>query len=228
MEIIPGVHQIPSSMAGNVYLLAGEQTTLVDTGMPGTASRILDYVQGLGRAPGDVTRIVLTHYHVDHLGSTAALKERTGAKVLAHPGDAPVISGEEPHPPPNQALMRVLFRIVPAMSRFDPVTPDVLLEDGAELDILGGATVVHVPGHTPGAIALHLPEKRLLICGDAIDNRGGNLGAPPSPFTVDQDQAIASIRRMAELDFDVLCPGHGSAVVGGAGDRVRELARGLG
>ncbi len=228
MEIIPNVHQLPSTMAGNAYLLVGETLTLVDTGMPGSASRILDYVGGLGHSPADVTRILLTHYHVDHVGSAALLKQQTGASVLAHSGDMPVISGQEPHPPPNQALMKVLFRIVPAMSRFDPVTPDVLVEDGATLDILGGATVLHVPGHTPGAIALHVPAIRLLICGDAIDHRGGRLGPPPSPFTIAKDQAIESVRRMAVLDYDVLCPGHGAAIVGGASDQVRQMARALG
>jgi glyoxylase-like metal-dependent hydrolase (beta-lactamase superfamily II) len=94
--------------------------------------------------------------------------------------------------------------------------------------LLGGATVVHVPGHTPGSIALHFPSERLLICGDTIGHRGDRLGLPPKPFTVDMKQAIASIRRMAELEFDVLCPGHGAPIAGGAGEQVRAMVRELG
>ena len=227
MEIMPGVHLLPSKMAGNAYLLVGETITLVDTGMPGSASRILDYVGGLGHTPEDLNRIFITHYHVDHIGSAAVLKEQTGALVLAHGDDVPVISGREPHPPPNQAVMRLLFRIIPTMSRFDPVMPDVLVEDGTVLDVLGGATVVHVPGHTPGAIALHVPSRGLLLCGDSIDHRGGCLGPPPAAFTVDAAQAIESIRRMAQLDFDVLCPGHGTPIVGGASGQVRGVLEAL-
>ena len=92
---------------------------------------------------------------------------------------------------------------------------------------LGGATVVHVPGHTPGSIALHFPSERLLICGDTIDHRRNRLGPPPKPFTEDMDQAIASLRRMAELEFDVLCPGHGTPIVGGADEQVRAMVQAL-
>jgi glyoxylase-like metal-dependent hydrolase (beta-lactamase superfamily II) len=111
--------------------------------------------------------------------------------------------------------------------RFDPVTPDELVEDGAVLDVLGGATVVHVPGHTPGAIALHLPGLAVLFSGDAISHRKGRLGPPPPDFTADPERAVESARRMAQLDIDVLCPGHGPPLVGGAGDRLREMVAGM-
>ena len=95
------------------------------------------------------------------------------------------------------------------------------------LDLLDGVTVVHVPGHSPGAIALHFPSERLLICGDAIDHRRGRFGPPPRGLTLDMDQAIASIRRMAELGFDVLCPGHGAPLVGGADQQARAMVQTL-
>ena len=123
--------------------------------------------------------------------------------------------------------MHLLFRLVPALSRYDPVAVDVPLEEGDHLDVLGGGTVIHVPGHTPGSIALHFPEERLLICGDAINRRVNRLGLPPKPFSTDMEQAHTSLRRLAELDFDVLCPGHGDPLVGGAGDQVRAMVQAL-
>jgi glyoxylase-like metal-dependent hydrolase (beta-lactamase superfamily II) len=77
----------------------GSLLTLVDTGMPGSEEMILSYIQGLGLAASDLARIVITHYHLDHVGSLAAIKARTAGRVLAHPGDAPFISGEQPPPP---------------------------------------------------------------------------------------------------------------------------------
>lgn len=228
MEIIPNVHRIPGMRGANVYLLLGSTLTLVDTGMPGSAETILGYIEGLGLPAGDLARIVITHYHLDHVGSLAALKERTAAQVLAHPGDAPFISGEQPPPPPRSAITRLLFRLTaPIMPGAEPVPVDGTLEDGDHLNLLGGATVVHVPGHTPGSIALHVPSQRLLICGDVIDCRGGRLGPPPKPFTADANQALVSLRRLAELEFDVLCPGHGPPLVGGAGEKVRAMVRAL-
>ena len=236
MEIIPNVHLIPGMRGANAYLLLGSTLTLVDTGMPGSADTILGYIEGLGLNATDLARIVITHYHLDHVGSLAALKARTSAQVLAHPGDAPFISGEQSPPPAGSAITRFLFWLVaPLMPAPDPVPVDQTVQDGDHLDRfaalstgpLGGATVVHVPGHTPGSIALHFPSERLLICGDTIDHRRNRLGPPPRPFTDDMQQALASQRRMAELEFDVLCPGHGAPIAGGADEQVRAMVQAL-
>jgi glyoxylase-like metal-dependent hydrolase (beta-lactamase superfamily II) len=162
------------------------------------------------------------------VGSAAALKRRAFAQVLAHPDDAPFISGEQAPSPPQSPVVRFLFRLMaPLMPSAEPVPVDVIVHDGDHLDLLGGATVVHVPGHSPGAIALHFPSEGVLICGDAIDHRRGRLGPPPKGFTLDMNQAIASVRRMAELEFDILCPGHGAPLVGGADEQVRAMVREL-
>ena len=221
MEIIPNVHRIPGVSGVNVYLLLGRTLTLVDTGMPGSAEAILDYVRGLGRTLADLTRIVITHHHVDHVGSLAALKEWTQALALAHPADAPYIAGERPR------RKRLFSPRMPLLSSSELVPVDVPMEDGHALDVLCGATVVHVPGHTPGSVALHFPVERLLIAGDAIDRRGNRLSTPVEPFTDDIEQAIASIRRLATLDFDVLCPGHGDPIIGRAAEQVREMLQRL-
>lgn len=231
MEIIPNVYLIPGMRGANAYLLLGDTLTLVDAGMPGSEETILGYVEGLGLSAHDLSRIVITHHHLDHVGSLAALKSRTSAQVLAHPGDAGLISGEQSPPPASSPLMRFLFWLVtPLMPAPEPVPVDLAVQDGDRLDTpgpLGGATVVHVPGHTPGSIALHLPSERLLICGDTIDHRRNRLGPPPKAFTADMDQAIASLRRMAELEFDVLCPGHGTPIAGGADEQVRAMVQAL-
>lgn len=229
MEIIPHVHLVPGLSGANAYLLFGQSLALVDTGMPGSEHRILDYVRALGRDPAGLARIVVTHHHLDHVGSLAALRQQTSAQVLAHPADAPFISGAQQPPQAQGGLMRFLFRLLaPLMPGADRVPVDVALEDGDHLDLLAGATVVHVPGHTPGAIALHFAAERLLICGDVIDHRRGRLGPPPAAFTVHMAQAHDSLRRLAELEFDVLCPGHGAPLVGGAGEQVRAMVRALG
>ncbi len=228
MEIIPNVHLIPGVSGVNIYLLLGSKLTLVDTGMPGSDSAILGYIDSLGLAAAGLARIVITHHHLDHVGGAAALKQRTSALLLAHPADAPFISGERSAPPPHGAIIRLLFRLAaPVLPRAKPAPVDMPLQDGDRLDLLGGATVVHVPGHTPGSIALHFPSERLLICGDTISHRGGRLGPPPEMFTADMDQAVASLRRMAELEFDLLCPGHGAPIVGSAGEQVRAMVRDL-
>jgi glyoxylase-like metal-dependent hydrolase (beta-lactamase superfamily II) len=228
MEIISNVHLVPGMRGANVYLLLGTTLALVDCGMPGAEAAILDYMDSLGLQGGDLARILITHHHLDHVGSLAAIKQCTSAQVLAHPGDAPFISGEQDPPPASSAVVRLLFRLAaPVMPRAEPVPVDMMVQDGDRLDLLGGATVIHVPGHSPGAIALHFASDGLLICGDAIDHRSGRLGSPPKAFTDNMDQALASLRRLAELEFEVLCTGHGPPIVGGADEQVRTLVREL-
>jgi glyoxylase-like metal-dependent hydrolase (beta-lactamase superfamily II) len=228
MEIIPNVHRIPGVRGANLYLLLDSEMTLVDAGMPASAEAICNYIQYLGLSPCDLARVVVTHDHLDHVGSLSALKQDTSAQVLAHPADAQYISGQATPPPVSSGVMRLLLRLVaPLMPQPEPVAVDGLLQDGDHLDLLGGATVVHLPGHTPGSIGLHFPSERLLICGDTIDHRRQRLRPPPKLFSADMDQALASLRRMAELEFDVLCPGHGDPIVGGAGDRVRAMVQAL-
>lgn len=228
MEIIANVHRIPGLRGAGAYLLLGNGLTLVDSGMPGSEEPILDYIASLGRAPADLARIIVTHHHLDHVGSLSALRQRSGAQVVAHVDEAPFISGQQAPPLPQGGMMRRILRLTaPLMPQALRVGIDITVQDGDRLDVLGGATVVHVPGHTLGAIALHCPSERVLICGDVIDHRGGRLGPPPRAFTVDMDQAIQSLHRLAELEFDMLCLGHGEPIPGGADEQVRAMVQRL-
>lgn len=92
-EITPRVYQLSSVSGsglwgGNVFLLAGNNLTLVDTGYKGGSTRILKEVRRLGYCPSDIANIIITHHHADHVGNLAAMKKATRAKVVAHPADA--------------------------------------------------------------------------------------------------------------------------------------------
>jgi glyoxylase-like metal-dependent hydrolase (beta-lactamase superfamily II) len=118
--------------------------------------------------------------------------------------------------------------------RFSPTPPcqvNTPLQDGAIVDALGGLQVIHVPGHTPGSIALYQAEQRILFCGDAIfhhgsSSGGGRIALPPRMFSVDPDQAEASTRKLAALPVEVACFGHGEPILEGAGERLREALGG--
>ena len=99
--VVPGVLMLPFAI-GQAYVWDwGGGLTVVDSGIAGSEEAILAAVSGLGRRPEDVREIVLTHYHDDHRGGAAELSRRTGARVLAHRAEAPVIRGEQPQTPPT-------------------------------------------------------------------------------------------------------------------------------
>ena len=230
IEITPGVYLLGGRWGtgvwgANVYLLMDDNPTLVDTGFKGRSSRILKEVRQLGYSPSDIASIIITHHHADHAGSLAALKKATQARVIAHPSDAPYIDGRLPHPGPTRP--RWLSKILSPLSISwvaPPAAVDIVVNNGDELPILGGIRVLHTPGHTPGSICLLLSQERLVIVGDVIAHRFG-LHLPSKAFTVDIGQEIQSIKKVASLDFDVICFGHGLPLVDEARPAITNFAK---
>jgi glyoxylase-like metal-dependent hydrolase (beta-lactamase superfamily II) len=226
MEIVPGVHTIDSLGMGRAYLaIDADRVTVVDTGLKGSAERVLRAVEAAGRKPQDVRQIVITHHHADHTGSLAALAERTGAQVMVHALDAPIVRGERPPPGPSSGGL--LKPLLARMSRPAPAARvDRELADGDEIDALDGMRVVHTPGHTPGSVCFYCPKRRLLFTGDAAANTSG-LRGPVGWFTEDMAQAKESIRKLAALDFDAVFFGHGRPIDKEAALRFRRFAEKL-
>jgi glyoxylase-like metal-dependent hydrolase (beta-lactamase superfamily II) len=98
---------------------------------------------------------------------------------------------------------------------------DVALNDGDIVDALGGLHVIHVPGHTPGSIALYHPERRILFSGDIFFNERG-IRVAPKFFNVDTTQVQEAAHRLAAYPIDIACFGHGEPILKDAGDRIRE------
>jgi glyoxylase-like metal-dependent hydrolase (beta-lactamase superfamily II) len=221
LEIVEGIHLVPRVRGANVYLVKRDDgITVVDTGLPGNAGRIIDYVQSIGCHPSDVKTIVLTHSDMDHAGSVARLKEETNAKVAIHEADAPRLSGEK-EPKAVKGMLGLLLRAMAVIMRFKRINADVLLKDS---DIIDGLTVIHTPGHTDGSICLYLPGRALFV-GDALltdDKR--MLSLPRRAMSADLDQAKESIKKISELKYSVLLPGHGPPIERNASAITKEFA----
>lgn len=206
MEIAKDIHTIPKVRGSNAYLVKSDDgIVVVDTGLPGNADKILSYVESIGCRPSDIKTIVLTHSDLDHVGSVARLKEKTNARIAIHEADAPRLSGEKEWRT-AKGMSGMLLRVIGIFMRFTRVKADVLLADS---DIVDGLTVIHTPGHSDGSICLYLPSRALFV-GDALLTNGKRtLTLPRKSMCTDANQAKESIKRLSELNYPLLLPGHG-------------------
>lgn len=141
-----------------------------------------------------VEAIALTNRN--HVRAAGRVREWTGARTLIHAADGDYARGQG-------AII------------------DGELEPGARL---GPLVIVAAPGKSPGEVALHWPERRLLFAGDAI------IGNPPGKCSLLRDKVMddpprlrASVGSLLDLDFDTLLFGDGVPIVGGARERLQEL-----
>jgi glyoxylase-like metal-dependent hydrolase (beta-lactamase superfamily II) len=235
-----GVWLVTGTDVNCVLVADGDEVTLVDTGEPRDLPRVLSSLERIGRAPGDVSAVVLTHAHPDHIGAAERLRADRGIPVRLLDAEAPHARGQIIEEASKLQVLRVawrpqvvlwVLRIVRAGSmRVDRLTEVKPFDAGSgPLDVPGRLVPVPTPGHTSGHCAFHLPERGVLIAGDALitahpaARRAGPQLCPPM-FNHDETAALASLQALASLPADVLLPGHGPAYHGSPASAV-ERAR---
>lgn len=172
-----------------VYLIYGEQISLIDSGVASSEQIIFDYLKKTGRSPKDISLLILTHSHPDHIGAAQAVKKASGCKVAAHAAEKAWIEDVD---------LQARERPVPGFQTLvgGSVEVDCILKDGDILNLGRGLSlrVVHTPGHSRGSISFWLPEERALFSADAVPLAGD------MPIYEDILESVLSIKRMKALE----------------------------
>lgn len=188
--------------SGNIFLIDAEKPCLIDSGWEPDISYCEEQLgQILGGRP--LSNILLTHRHIDHVGGAMSFRARFGGEMFAHEKDAKALQIAD-----QESTGAALFGgEIPSM-------PVDVLREGDRIDLGGGEglEVLHTPGHTVGSMCLL--GGGCLFAGDTVFADGG-VGRWDLE-TGDYDQLLASVERLAGIDFESLYPGHGPVVEGGA------------
>jgi glyoxylase-like metal-dependent hydrolase (beta-lactamase superfamily II) len=233
-QVADGVWRVPLAPRDflNAFLLEGDDgtLTLVDAGVRSSARTILRALGELGKAPQDVTHLLLSHAHSDHTGAAAAVQRATGSRVATHEVEAPYIrEGRMPTPDSSTLGGRLMARLPRAASGFARVDVDETFADGAVLPLAGDITVVHTPGHTEGHCSFLHRRSGVLLASDALFNvavLGQGLRWPFKNSCTDVQQVRVSAQRLGELDYDVAAFAHGPHASSGARAAVRAFVHG--
>ena len=199
----------------NLYVLDLGKIVLVDTGTRKAEDNIRQGLRELGKEVEDIAVLLLTHHHVDHVGTAVVWKREARAEVDLHRIDAPVAAKRERRRTHGvEARMKVVAAFMGLFTPFirgPPLETDRLLDGGEVLDTRGWPVeVIHAPGHTLGSCAFYAREAGILFAGDAVNGRRGT----PEPPIVMEDVAASrdSFRKLTALNAPLLLPGHGSPV----------------
>jgi glyoxylase-like metal-dependent hydrolase (beta-lactamase superfamily II) len=224
-EVVDGVFELTLGIVNVHLVVTDEGVVLVDTGLPRRSALIDRGLSDIGKAVGDVRTVLLTHHHFDHTGNVADVRRRSGARVVAHAADAPVITGAFA-PPAAGLLVRLTRKLV---GTAEPTKIDQLIT-AAESEPSPGFTAIHTPGHTRGHVSYLLDRAGgVLFAGDAAAAaRDGRVRSAPRNAVADVAELDRSVGRLASYEFEHAVFGHGPAVSGRAADRFREYAATLG
>ncbi len=177
----------------SVYLVDAGDLVMIDAGAGRSFDRLVDNIRSLGLSPEKLKAVIVTHAHIDHVGALAQFRTRYRVEIIAHELDAPGIET-------GKGIGAEFYGMDYAPCAVDRRVWGA----GASLDIgRHRFHLVHIPGHTPGSIAVYLDiaGRRVLFGQDIHGPYVPEWGAEP-------ERARKSLRKLIELKPDILCEGH--------------------
>jgi glyoxylase-like metal-dependent hydrolase (beta-lactamase superfamily II) len=190
---------VGDGLCSNIYVIGKENAVIVDTGVGNATNSVWPQLEELKIAPVNVKGVVLTHAHHDHAMGAFVILERADPKVFVHKRDTAHIA------------MRFGGNLVK-------------VEEGDLIHTeLGPFQVILTPGHTGGSICLYSEEEKILFSGDTVfpDGSFGRFDGESGSL----EAIVESLRKLTEIDVDVMLPGHGSPVFEGAREHIMKAYR---
>jgi glyoxylase-like metal-dependent hydrolase (beta-lactamase superfamily II) len=226
IQIAKNVFRLPtlgSFINSYAFINADSSVTLVDCGLEGSSKKLILNLEGIGKHPKDVTNIVLTHAHEDHVGGASSIiKHCEVENVMMHEDDASLPPTGKTPSRDDSRLSGKIMKLLPERG-YQPFEITKKLKDGEIINTAGGLRVIHTPGHTDGHISLLHLESETLITGDSIFNMTSRMTWALSGFCVNYKQSQETAKKFLDLDFKNACFTHGPEIRNLGKSRIKQF-----
>lgn len=241
-DVAPGIHRVADPYVNWYLVEEGDRLLVVDAGLPTSWRSLHEALRQLGRTPDDLSGLVLTHAHFDHIGIAERLRQRYEIPVWVHENDVPLTRHPLQYARERSVVgyvarhkgARPIFATFARNRAFFPKSIDEVRRYRSDdvLSVPGRPRVCFSPGHTLGHCALHFPDRDAIVSGDAVVTLNPYTGATGPQLvaraaTADSERALASLDALAETEAGVVLPGHGDPWTSGIAAAV-EQARAVG
>ncbi len=231
MQVTEGIYFIPGQDEAlpdsHVYVIGtpdSSDLSLIDAGLMGKGDYKLRSIEHLDIDPKAIKRVIMTHTHLDHIGAFRDIRERIpGVELWVHEDEASYMEKGDERVIYGMEMFRQMFQAQYALSDGEfAFKVERRLVDNEVIE-LGGMNfeVLHIPGHSPGSIGLYQRDLKLLIPGDVVyaDYAIGRFDL----FGADRTKMRDSLRRLAELEVEILLPGHNRIMKNVPNGYIREV-----
>ena len=242
-QVSERMHFVQTPFVNWAIYVGSDGVTLIDSGYQAQRGMLIASLSAVGCRPEDVSAVLITHGHADHIGGAARLAQDLGTAVHAHENEVENVQRTMEQAGPIDVLscigrpgvMRWSFAILP-LTRFNPrrgvPSASQLPIDADRVAVPGRPSFMQIAGHTSGHAVFDFEDEGVIVVGDALAT--GHPISPivgpqllPSVFHHNARQARASLERIRASAAGVMLPGHGDAWIGSAPAAVeRALAAG--
>ena len=182
------------------YLQHGEESVLIDTGFKGEGEELFNL--------NDISHIILTHGHVDHIGNACELSEIFKAPIYIHEDDSHALL-ENRTPKRNVEVNNMEY------FNYKTCEPDYEIGDGEDLPL--DLKSIQISGHTTGNLSIlakkgSYRDKGILISGDTLIEIENELNLPYKEYCEDYEKAKNNLHKLLDYKFEKILPGHGSTI----------------
>lgn len=237
-EVAEGIYRVGTRWVYFYLLRDRDDVTLIDAGYPGYLNQLRRGLENLRLGLDSIAAVLVTHHHIDHVGTAEAIRTSGRARILVGADDAERIAGRVASHPPSgfyreawrPSMIRYLVHTVGVGgASYKPVASFETVDDDL-LDLPGRPRIILTPGHTRGHFSVLVPDRGVLFTGDALlnfDYATGETGPKLHRFNEDRDAALSSLQLLDDLETEVVLFAHGDPWNGdakGAVEHARQRA----